>query len=111
MNFITGRPSKDAANSCVWPWRRPARPTATSPGSRAEAPGWRRLHFLQGRTVQRPPFAPPFLRAGRFIVGQTANILQFLGPHHALVPGSHSGRLWIHELQLTIADLVAEVHR
>jgi glutathione S-transferase len=68
------------------------------------------LHFLQGRAVQRPPFAPPFLRAGRQIVGQTANILQFLGPRHSLAPKSHSSRLWIHELQLTIADLVAEVH-
>jgi glutathione S-transferase len=68
------------------------------------------LHFLQARTVQRPPFAPPFLRAGRLIVGQTANILQFLGSRHALAPHTESGRLWIHELQLTIADLVAEVH-
>jgi glutathione S-transferase len=68
------------------------------------------LHFLQGRAMERPPFAPPFLRAGRLIVGQTANILQFLGPRHSLAPKSHSGRLWIHELQLTIADLVAEVH-
>ena len=68
------------------------------------------LHFLQSRAVERPPFAPPFLRAGRLIVGQTANILQFLGPRHSLAPNSYSGRLWIHELQLTIADLVAEVH-
>lgn len=68
------------------------------------------VHFLQGRATERPPFAPPFLRAGRLIVGQTANILQFLGPRHALVPKSQSARLWIHELQLTIADLVAEVH-
>jgi glutathione S-transferase len=68
------------------------------------------LQFLQGRSVERPPFAPPFLRAGRLIVGQTANILQFLGPHHSLAPNSRSGRLWTHELQLTIADLVAEVH-
>jgi glutathione S-transferase len=68
------------------------------------------LHFLQGRAVARPPFAPPFLRTGRLIVGQTANILQFLGPRHALAPNTLSGRLWIHELQLTIADLLAEVH-
>jgi glutathione S-transferase len=68
------------------------------------------LHFLQGRAVERPPFAPPFLRAGRLVVGQTANILQFLGPRHSLAPTSHSGRLWTHELQLTIADLLAEVH-
>ena len=68
------------------------------------------LHFLQGRAVERPPFAPPFLRAGRLIVGQTANILQFLGQRHSLAPNSYNGRLWTHELQLTIADLVAEVH-
>jgi glutathione S-transferase len=68
------------------------------------------LHFLQGRALERPPFAPPFLRAGRLVIGQTANILQFLGSHHALAPDSESGRLWIHELQLTIADLVAEAH-
>jgi len=68
------------------------------------------LHFLQGRAMERPPFAPPFLRAGRLIVGQTANILQFLGSRHALAPNPESARLWTHELQLTIADLVAEVH-
>ncbi len=68
------------------------------------------LYFLQGRSVQRPPFAPPFLRAGRLLIGQTANILQFLGSRHALAPASQSGRLWVHELQLTIADLVAEIH-
>jgi glutathione S-transferase len=68
------------------------------------------LQFLQGRGLQRPPFAPPFLKAGKLIIGQTANILQFLGPRHALVPPSQNGRLWTHELQLTIADLLAEVH-
>jgi glutathione S-transferase len=68
------------------------------------------LHFLQGRAVERPPFAPPFLRAGRLIVGQTANILQFIGPRHTLTPNTQSGRMWVHELQLTISDLVAEVH-
>ena len=68
------------------------------------------LRFLQARAVERPPFAPPFLRAGRLIIGQTANILQFLGSRHALAPRTESGRLWVHELQLTIADLVAEVH-
>jgi glutathione S-transferase len=68
------------------------------------------LRLLEGRAVKRAPFAPPFLKAGRLIVGQTANILQFLGPRHGLVPRSAADRLWTHELQLTIADLVAEVH-
>lgn len=68
------------------------------------------LYFLQGRTVRRPPYAPPFLRAGSLIVAQTANILQFLGSKHALAPAAESGRLWVQQLQLTMADLVAEVH-
>ena len=66
--------------------------------------------FLGHGDVARPPFAPPFLRSGRQIVGQTANILQFLGPRLGLVPRSAADRLWAHQLQLTIMDLVAEVH-
>jgi glutathione S-transferase len=58
----------------------------------------------------RPPFAPPFLRAGKLLIGQSANILQYLGPRHNLVPRSDTGRLWAHQLQLTIADFVDEVH-
>jgi len=68
------------------------------------------LTLLRGDAVVRPPFAPPFLKAGRRIIGQTANILLFLGPRHRLTPGDEAGRLWTHQLQLTIADLVAEVH-
>lgn len=56
------------------------------------------------------PFAPPFLKAGTRIVGQTANILLFLGERHGLAPRSDAGRLWTHQLQLTVADLIAEVH-
>ncbi|AVT77960.1 glutathione S-transferase [Rhodopseudomonas palustris] len=57
-----------------------------------------------------PPFAPPFLKAGKLIIGQTANILLYLGSRHGLAPASEAGRLWVHQLQLTIADLVQEVH-
>ena len=56
------------------------------------------------------PFAPPFLKAGRSVIAQTANILQYLGPPLGLVPKSEGRRLYAHQLQLTIADLVAEVH-
>ena len=56
------------------------------------------------------PFAPPFLRAGNLVLAQTANILQFLGPRHHLVPGDEAARVHANQLQLTIADLVAEVH-
>ena len=57
-----------------------------------------------------PPFAPPFLKSGRQVIGQTANILLYLGARHGLAPADEAGRLWTHQLQLTIADLVQEVH-
>ena len=57
-----------------------------------------------------PPFAPPFLKAGRLLVGQTANILQFLGPRLELAPKSEAGRIWTHQLQLTMADFLVEIH-
>lgn len=66
--------------------------------------------YLNGKNVKRPPFAPPFLKAGRQIIGQTANILLFLGERHGLAPRDAAGRLWVHQLQLTLADFVAEVH-
>lgn len=57
-----------------------------------------------------PSFAPPFLKAGELTIGQVANILLYLGEQHALAPRTEPGRLWAHQLQLTIADLVTEVH-
>jgi glutathione S-transferase len=56
------------------------------------------------------PFAPPFLRAGRLLIGQTANILHYLGPRIGLAPRGEPARLWLHQLQLTIADWLVEVH-
>ena len=66
--------------------------------------------FLEDRDVARPPFAPPFLRHGRLLIAQTANILLYLGGRHGLAPASEGGRLWVHQLQLTLADLVQEAH-
>jgi glutathione S-transferase len=66
--------------------------------------------FLESRAVAHPPFAPPFLKAGTLVIGQTANILLYLGPRLGLVPKSEASRLWAHQLQLTIADWVLEVH-
>jgi glutathione S-transferase len=68
------------------------------------------LRLLRSEELQHPPFAPPFLKAGELIIGQTVNILLYLGAHHGLAPADESGRLWAHQLQLTIADLVDEVH-
>jgi glutathione S-transferase len=68
------------------------------------------MRLLDGEEVERPPFAPPYLKAGRLLIGQTANILLYLGPRHDLVPAIEAGRLWAHQLQLTIADFVDEAH-
>lgn len=68
------------------------------------------MRFLQGGKVARPPFACPFLVDGKLVVGQTAAILLHLGPRLALAGRSEADRLWAHQVQLTIADMVAEVH-
>ncbi len=56
------------------------------------------------------PFGPPFLKAGTLVIAQTANILQFLAPRHGLVGDDPAERLHAHQLQLTIADLLVEIH-
>ena len=70
----------------------------------------RMLALLADTALACPPFAPPFLKSGSRLIGQTANILLFLGQHHGLAPKSEAGRLWTHQLQLTLADLVVEAH-
>ena len=59
---------------------------------------------------KRPPFACPILKAGKLTIAQTANILLYLGPRLGLAPKDEAGRLWVHQLQLTVADFVSEVH-
>ena len=68
------------------------------------------MRFLEGDDVQRPPLASPFLKAGRQLIGQTANILLYLGGRLRLAPRDQVGKLWTHQLQLTLADLLTEVH-
>jgi len=68
------------------------------------------LKWMDEPVVGHAPFAPPFLKAGRRVIAQTANILLFLGPRLLLAPRDETGRLWTHQLQLTVADLVAEIH-
>jgi glutathione S-transferase len=70
----------------------------------------RLMRLLEGREKGELPFAPPFLKAGRMVIAQTANILLYLGDRHGLAPKEESGRLMTHQLQLTIADLVVEAH-
>jgi hypothetical protein len=38
------------------------------------------MKLLADPSLSHPPFAPPFLKVGRVLISQTANILQFLGP-------------------------------
>jgi glutathione S-transferase len=68
------------------------------------------MKLMTDRRQARPPYAPPFLRAGKIIVAQIANILSFLGPRLKLAPRDEAGHLWAHQLQLTISDLVVEIH-
>jgi glutathione S-transferase len=56
------------------------------------------------------PFAPPYLVAGKRVLSQTANILLYLGPRLGLAPKGETGRLWAHQLQLTMADWLVEAH-
>lgn len=68
------------------------------------------MHFIESADARRPPFAPPFLVDGKVIVGQSSAILLYLGPRLGLVGKSEIARLWTHQIQLTIADVVAEAH-
>src|SRR5208282_5356686 len=68
------------------------------------------LTKLLGGETARPPFAPPMLKAGKLVIAQTANILLYLGQRHGLTPKNETGRLWANQLQLTIADLLGEIH-
>lgn len=68
------------------------------------------MAVMNDTKAEHPPFAPPVLRAGKLLIGQTANILMFLGGRHGLAPANEAGRLWTHQLQLTMADFLLEVH-
>lgn len=76
----------------------------------ARGPGGMQKLLAALEEESHPAFAPPFLKLGAMTIGQTANILLFLGARHGLAPRRAEGRLWAHQLQLTIADLVNEVH-
>ena len=66
--------------------------------------------FSKNPELKQPPFAPPYLIAGKKVIAQTANILLYLGPRLRLAPKDEAGRLWVHQLQLTIADWLVEAH-
>jgi glutathione S-transferase len=70
----------------------------------------RMMAIMRGRDEKRPPYAPPFLKAGRITIAQVANILFYLGADLKLAPSDETGRLWLNQLQLTITDFVKEIH-
>jgi len=66
--------------------------------------------LMKDMAERRPePFAPPYLIAGKKVIAQVADILLFLGKQHGLAPKGHK-RLFVHQVQLTIADMVVEAH-
>jgi glutathione S-transferase len=67
------------------------------------------MRLMQAKSAH-PPFAPPFLKAGKLVIAQTANILLYLGEKHGLAPANAAGRFWANQLQLTLADFADETH-
>jgi glutathione S-transferase len=65
---------------------------------------------MASHAAERGPFAPPYLELDGMVIAQVANILSFLGDHHQVGAVNIADRLWLNQLQLTIADLVSEVH-
>lgn len=70
----------------------------------------RMMAMMESEGGRRPPFAPPFLKAGKLVIAQVANILFYLGPRLKLAPRDEAARLWLHQLQLTVTDFVKEIH-
>ncbi len=68
------------------------------------------MRLWKGKGTTTPSFAPPFLRHGKVVIGQTSNILLYLGGRLRLAPKASAAMLWTHQIQLTVADLVVEAH-
>ena len=68
------------------------------------------LALMRGEVTSHIPFAPPFLRDGDMVVSHTAAILLYLGGRIGLAPSDEDGRIWAHQIQLTITDIVMEVY-
>jgi glutathione S-transferase len=68
------------------------------------------MALLGGEGTHLRPFAPPILTVGKLVVAQTANILHVIAPRLGLVPADEALRIAAHQYQLTVTDLVSEVH-
>src|SRR3974377_1657113 len=72
--------------------------------------GINRMLAMMGDRGKHPPFAPPFLKAGKLVIAHVAQILFFLGPRLKLAPRDEVGKLWLHQLQATVEDFLKEIH-
>jgi glutathione S-transferase len=73
------------------------------------------MALMADDSLVHPPFAPPFLvdvhgGGGEVMIAQSSNILLYLGHRHGLAPSTEAGRLFVHQLDLTLIDLVKEAH-
>lgn len=77
---------------------------------RAREDGAKALMEDMAARAAHAPFAPPYLVDGDLVIAQTPHILAWLTDRHGLRDGNEATGLWLIQLQLTIADIVAEVH-
>lgn len=68
------------------------------------------MRYVRGEAPGFPPLAPPILVHGEQVLCQVANIALYLGRRHGLVPDDVAGMHRVNQLQLTLADLVSEIH-
>ena len=87
----------DYVDYALLPEKKAAACPRSSAGSKATTSRGRLSRRLSSRRVGRSSARP-------------RNILFFLGPRLGLAPRDAAGRLWTNQLQLTIADFIAEIH-
>ncbi|GMV19661.1 MAG: hypothetical protein AMXMBFR56_78850 [Polyangiaceae bacterium] len=78
--------------------------------ARSEAHGGVQALLALLEAEPSPPFAPPILKHDGLLLSHAANILMYLGPRLGLAPADEAGRHRAHQLQLTVADFIAEIH-
>ncbi len=44
------------------------------------------MKIMEGEGTDTPPFAPPFIKEGDKVIGQTAVVLDYLAPRLGLAP-------------------------
>jgi glutathione S-transferase len=68
------------------------------------------MKMMRDESNPLQPLAPPFLKVDGEVIAQTANILHYLGSRLDLVSADETGQRQAHQLQLTIADFISEIH-